>query len=294
MNPNDDQKPIIEETPPTSGPPIEPEQEEKYKKILDEYTKNLQPSDLTPQQPSAQTLINQPEHDLQPQPEEFDSSFQTEEPPLSETSSQTEQPIQDDSPSLYDAPKPSDYIPPTQEPSPTPTEFSHQLPPQYQPFQDVSTQDELSSTDITPPQITPPPPVSPPSTPDDTPLPPKKSNFFKYLFILSTLVFVVIVALLVKDYLKLQQLTQDTPLVQPVVEIEPTTVPVSNDQKCLVNEVYLSIGESFPAEDECNSCQCQLVDDQPQVICSTNDCGAINESSQSALPTEKDYLDSLE
>ncbi len=276
MNPNDDQKPIIEETPPTSGPPLDPDQEEKYKKILDEYTKNLQPSDLTPQQPPTQTLINQPEHDLQSQPEE------------------PEQSIQDDNPSLYDAPKPSDYIPPTPEPSPAPEEFSHQLPPQYQPPQETSVQPDLSSTDITPPSVTPPPPITSPTSPDDVPLPPKKSNFFKYLFILSTLVFVVIVALLVKDYLKLQQLTQDTPLVKPVVEMEPTTVPVSNDQKCLVNEVYLSIGQSFPAEDECNSCQCQLVDDQPQVICSTNDCGTINESTPSAIPTEKDYLDSLE
>jgi len=286
MNPNDDQKPIIEETPPTSGPPIEPEQEEKYKKILDEYTKNLQPSDLNPQTPPTQTLINQPEHDLQPQTD-YNPPSQTEETP------QAAQPIQDDNPSLYDAPKPSDYIPPAPEPSPASDEFSHQIPPQYQPAQEVPA-DDLSSTDITPPQASPPPPVSPPILSDDVPLPPKKSNFFKYLFILSTLVFVVIVALLVKDYLKLQQLTQDTPKVEPVVEIEPTSVPESNDQKCLVNDVYLSIGQSYPAEDECNSCQCQLVDDQPQVVCSTNDCGTINDSSPSAIPTDTDYLDSLE
>jgi len=291
MNPNDDQKPIIEETPPTSGPPLEPDQEEKYKKILDEYTKNLQPADLSPQPSPPQTLINQPDHDLQPQSQDLS---------LSETPPQPDLPIQDDSPSQYDAPKPSDYISPTPEPptvpepSPASDEFSHQIPPQYQPPQEVPTQDDLSSTDITPPQMTPPPPVSPPVSTDDVPLPPKKSNFFKYLFILSTLVFIVIVGLLVKDYLKLQQLTQDTPKVEPVVEIEPTSLPESNDQKCLVNDVYLSIGQSFPAEDDCNSCQCQLVDGQPKVVCSTNDCGTINESSPSASPTETDYLDSLQ
>lgn len=288
MNPNDDQKPIIEETPPTSGPPLEPDQEEKYKKILDEYTKNLQPADLNPQSPPPQTLINQPEHDLQSQ-SESDSSFQTEE------SFQLEQPIQNDSPPSYDAPKPSDYIPPSPQLSPTPDEFSHQIPPQYQSPQETSAQDDLSSLDTTSSQVVnPPPPISPSVSTDNIPTPPKKSNFFKYLFILSTLVFVVIVILLVKDYLKLQQLTQDTSLIQPVTEIEPSPVPQTSQQKCLVNDEYLAIGQSFPAEDGCNSCQCQLVDDQPKIVCSTNDCRQADTSSPSATPIEQDNINNPE
>jgi len=276
MNSNDDQKPIIEETPPVSGPPMEPEQEEKYKQILDEYTKNLQPTDLNIQQPIHQVPTNQPEHDSSPQSEP-DSFSQT------ENISQLDQSIQDTHTFDYNASKPSDYIPPSPQLSSTPSEPSHQLPPQYQPPTGISSQDESPSPLLT----------SSPPTPDDTSSTPNKSNFFKYLFILSTLVFIVIVILLAKDYIKLQQLTQNTPTVEPVVKTEPTIPSELDHQKCFINDAYLSIGQSFPAQDSCNSCQCQLVDDKPQVVCTTNDCDLFSQSTQSAVPSQSDYQDSL-
>lgn len=84
----------------------------------------------------------------------------------------------------------------------------HPLPPSYPPQVEASPQPEQNQSHLT----------------DKTPS--GKFNFFKYLFYLSTLTFVVILVLLVKDYIRLQQLSQ-TSIPSPI-PVEQSEQPTEN------------------------------------------------------------------
>ena len=161
------------------------------------------------------------------------------------------------------------------EPSPLPDQepvLSHQLPPQ-----DLNLTPPPAPT--TPEPVEPPQPIKSETKPEadqsQLPIPPKgKFNLFKYLFYLSTIVFIVILALLVKDYLKLQKLTQDpSNQPQPTSQLlPPTETPLPSDQTCQVNDVQYNIGDTFQAEDGCNTCECQSTETGPKIICTLSDC----------------------
>ncbi len=153
---------------------------------------------------------------------------------------------------------PSEPTPPT---NPKPS-LPHQLPPQ-----DLGPAPTLEPTE-------PEPKLEVDQNPPQTP-PKGKFNLFKYLFYLSTVVFIVILALLVKDYLKLQKLTQNAPSQpQPTGQVlPPTETPLpSSDQVCQVNDSQYNIGDTFPAEDGCNTCECQSTETGPKIICTLSDC----------------------
>ena len=119
---------------------------------------------------------------------------------------------------------------------------------------------------------------TPPETVTTSDLPTSKTppsfNIFKYLFYFSTIILIVISALLIKDYLKLQQLKKNptkstTPTITP---LPTTTLSAENQTGCTINDKQYAIGESFKAEDGCNSCGCEQTDNGPQIVCTLMEC----------------------
>ncbi len=152
--------------------------------------------------------------------------------------------------------------------------------------------------DIPIPPLPPTPPLSPttelpsstPPEPDPLPEPPppkKKFNLFKYLFYISALVFLVLVGLLVKDYLTLQQAgtsSLSSPAGQsptapvPTTAVNPTDVPTQTDSVCDLNDIIYQVGDTVPSQDDCNTCTCLEGDSGPQITCTEKDCIQITPS----------------
>lgn len=138
----------------------------------------------------------------------------------------------------------------------------------------------------------PPSPITPPSSlpPQEEPSPPspkKRFNLFKYLFYISALTFLVLVGLLVKDYLTLQQIgttNQANPASQspvttvPTTVVNPTTALTQTDTVCNLNDIIYQIGEAVSSQDDCNTCTCLDEDAGPQIICTEKDCSQITPS----------------
>jgi hypothetical protein len=91
-------------------------------------------------------------------------------------------------------------------------------------------------------------PVVPPIYFPPTPEVDKPSNFFKYLFYFSIIIFVGVVSALFYNFTNNQNTnipTEDTPT--------PTSEPTSF---CEVGDKKYQVNENFPSEDGCNSCSC--------------------------------------
>jgi len=90
-------------------------------------------------------------------------------------------------------------------------------------------------------------------TPIDSPLPeikPKENNFFKYLFFVSLIIFLGVLAAVIYSFINTQKplsKTDATPTVEP--SLAPAVV-------CKINDQEYALGANFPASDGCNTCTC--------------------------------------
>lgn len=123
------------------------------------------------------------------------------------------------------------------------------------------------------PPLPPHPPVSEPefSSVNNLPPPPvptkPTTNIFKYIFFVSLIIFLTIAALVVNSLI-------GQPSNPSGYTSTPSTVPAtatpSLDQSCELNDQILTVGQSFPAADGCNTCTCQP---DLTISCTEIDCG---------------------
>ncbi|MBU1088894.1 hypothetical protein KKC08_00970 [Patescibacteria group bacterium] len=154
--------------------------------------------------------------------------------------------------------------------------------PQTEPVSEVPTSSPiLSQTHELPnPSLPPIPPQPPPisskalNIPIDQNqpginVPPKDnlSNFFKFLFYISVLIFLFIVIVIVRDYFKLQALSS-VKITEPVPETK-NIVPETEKEGCVVNDNLYKVGETFDAADGCNQCECGP---EFTILCSEKEC----------------------
>lgn len=162
----------------------------------------------------------------------YASSLEPVAEPVSEPVSEPQTPILENlMPKLE--PKP-EFVPPV-EGSPIPKPEPEVLPPKEEILPPIIKKP------ITPPIYFPPEPIV--STD-------KPSNFFKYLFYFSLIVFIVVVFAIGYSFLNSQQPVDlsNTP---------PTSSPsVTASKFCELNDKKYAVGESFPSADKCNTCSC--------------------------------------
>ena len=141
-------------------------------------------------------------------------------------------------------------------------EYSNQISNQPAPSQPQSS----PSSQLPP---SPSPTTSIPVTPTQTSInTDKKFSFFKYLFYLTTIIFVIVLVLLLKDYLRLMSLTSKINSNQ--AKVEPI---VNSDQStCLYQEQTFQLGEVFIGDDGCSQCTCQATETSNQVVCNSDNC----------------------
>lgn len=97
----------------------------------------------------------------------------------------------------------------------------------------------------------------PPETPADKP-----SNFFKYLFYVSLLMFFGVASAILYNFFNNQQ-----PLVLDDTSLPTPTVVAA--QSCELNDKKYTVNETFPATDTCNSCTCNP---DLTISCTQNTC----------------------
>jgi len=137
------------------------------------------------------------------------------------------------------------------------------------------------------PQIEPPPiteAIIPPSPqtelpPESSEIKPKKqNNFFKYLFFFSLIIFIIVLVLVVISFLNSQKPVTDN---REIIEnnSSPTPFPATF---CEINDQQYSVGETFLADDNCNTCTCG---EDLTVICTTNTCDLSPTQSVTSTPS---------
>lgn len=90
-------------------------------------------------------------------------------------------------------------------------------------------------------------------TPADSPPPeikPKENNFFKYLFFISLIIFLGVLAAVIYSFINTQKPLSNS---DATPTLQPSTAPVV---MCKINDLEYVVGASFPASDSCNTCTC--------------------------------------
>ncbi len=132
---------------------------------------------------------------------------------------------------------------------------------------------------LTPPQLPPSPPIT-----SSAPVASSSSSIFKYICLLSFIVFLVVAGNLVWTLIKMNKLSalKGSTVLSPTPSVTLTetnvtpTIDLSN--MCNLNDKTYAIGDSFPAADGCNVCTCNssLTFDCTQKICSPSATDSAN------------------
>ena len=153
---------------------------------------------------------------------------------------------------------PLQQTPPLEQPKTTPSPLNIKPPPP------LST----SVPPVSKPLSSPPPPplqkptIAPPPDLEETTSSPNKPDIFKYIFLLSLLIFLSVAGYIIFTIISGQQTATPSLKSTPT----PTTLPAPSNQVCRLNDQEYQIGQSFPAADDCNTCTCQ-----PDLIISCTD-----------------------
>jgi len=215
-----------------------------YQEILDKYAADLQAA--------SKTIPDVPETPETPTSLETPKTLETTETPETPTSLETPKTLETPEVSqiISPAPEPEPIVPPTPTPTPAPDPII-EIPPQR------------------------PEPIV--VTPIDSPLPeikPKENNFFKYLFFVSLIIFLGVLAAVIYSFINTQKplsKTDATPTVEP--SIAPAVV-------CKINDQEYALGANFPASDGCNTCTCNS---DTSISCTEKACDASNSATPSAV-----------
>jgi len=122
---------------------------------------------------------------------------------------------------------------------------------------------------------------------DDTPvdssstiIPPVKSkiNIFQILFVLSLVIFLIVVSAVAFTYFKSQK---SSTIDDQSSTISSTPTPVSS-VTCTLNDKTYKVGEGFPSADGCNTCSCA---EDGSVACTEKACESTSSASKSVTPT---------
>jgi len=107
----------------------------------------------------------------------------------------------------------------------------------------------------------------------------KPSNFFKYLFYFSLIIFIAVASAIGYNFINSRQ----APV--PTDNTVPTTSSATETPFCELNDTKIAVGQTFPATDSCNICSCNP---DSTILCTENDCNT-DESvlGTSATPTKK-------
>lgn len=131
---------------------------------------------------------------------------------------------------------------------------------------------------------TPPPRLEPiVVTPIDSPPPeikPRENNFFKYLFFISLLIFLGVLAAVVYSFISTQKPLSNS---SATPTLQPSTAPVL---MCKINDLEYVVGASFPATDGCNTCTCNS---DTSISCTEKACDVTPTKSATTSSIPKDW-----
>lgn len=119
-----------------------------------------------------------------------------------------------------------------------------------------------------------PPIYFPPETENNKP-----SNFSKYLFYFSLIIFITVASAIGYNFINSQQVPV------PTNDTVPATSSATETKFCELNDTKIAVGQTFPATDSCNVCSCNP---DSTILCTENACDT-DESvlGTSATPTKK-------
>jgi len=124
-------------------------------------------------------------------------------------------------------------------------------------------------------------------------IPPVKSkiNIFQILFVLSLVIFLIVVSAVAFTYFKSQK---SSTIEDQSSTISDTPTPVSS-VTCTLNDKTYKVGESFPSADGCNTCSCS---ENGSIACTEKACAntptITKSATTSAIPKDwKTYTNSI-
>ncbi len=284
---------VIEPTPkvePTNQ--IETQQVPAEPQLLQETA-----TDLAPEEKTENTMAVPPENDIVPAAQETNEI--TSKPEVSPVVTETPTPKPDSTPpqvEINSSLKSNDNIsllnkestvPPVPAPDTTPPPSVENL--DTKPNFDLESsplpaRDEddnpTPSADLTVPNSQPEnPPTNPPVAgvlPNQPQSKPSGGGLFKVLFILSVLVFLIVVganaySLITSKPVPIPFFSPDDPQeIEEIVTDSPENIPtIVSAGSCILNGTQYAVGESFDAVDGCNTCTCQ---ETLEVVCTEIAC----------------------
>lgn len=260
-------------------------QSPNYQDILTKYADSLKSTEIPPIPNEESKMDPKIQLESVPEPEKVESAPLVTPTMLEpDPGAELEPEIEPVSAVMMEADSKTEVIPSSDLSTPMPEVKDQYIAPPTEPTEPIEPEPKMDfpsevtqipESDITTeaPIIPPPPPVGYPNIAPDF-VPPKENHFFKYLFFFSLVVFIVVAGLVVVSFLDSQKTlteSKNTP-----TSVPPTGVDVVG---CEINGKKYSFGESFKADDGCNTCSCG---EDKQIACTLMAC----ESSTSASPTK--------
>ncbi len=120
--------------------------------------------------------------------------------------------------------------------------------------------------------------IIPPST--------SKINIFQIIFVVSLVIFLIVVSAVVFTYFKSQKTPSEIRDLTPTqtaggsdISITPTP---SSSVTCFLNDKTYKVGESFPSADGCNTCSCS---ENGSITCTEKACESTSSAKKLPTPT---------
>lgn len=224
----------------------------KYDEVLNQYSQS-KPEETVPESKSNSWTENLPKTEPEIKTESIPET------PIETT------PIVEPTPQPEITPEPENetFLKPQPEIEVTPEpEFLNKTPDQIK--QEISQILDDTSVDSTSTII---PPVKP------------KINIFQIIFVLSIVMFLIVVSVVAFTYFKSQK--NSFTIDDQSSTISDTPTPVSSTT-CTLNDKIYKVGESFPSADGCNTCSCS---ENGSIACTEKACESTSSASKSATPT---------
>jgi hypothetical protein len=241
---------------PVDNPPKE--NPSKYDEVLNQYSQS-KPEEIISESKSNSWTENLPktESEIKTEPESIpETSIET--TPIVEPTPQPEITSSEPAESTPE-PESETFLKPQPEIEITPEpEFLNKTPDQIK--QEISQILDDTPVDSTSTII---PPVKP------------KTNIFQIIFILSLVIFLIVVSVVTFTYFKSQKNSSTIDDQSSTISNTPTLV---SSATCTLNDKTYKVGEGFPSADGCNTCSCA---ENGSVACTEMAC----ESTKSATPT---------
>jgi hypothetical protein len=135
------------------------------------------------------------------------------------------------------------------------------------------------------PEPAPPVDIQPPS---ETPIsaeipnnpPQKESNFFKYLFFFSLIIFLAVLFFVIRSFLQGQQSADQLVIEEEAIPALSVTPVPANSVHCKFGEQSYALGQTIQADDGCNTCTCE---ENGELVCTTQTCSATDSAQNNQI-----------